>query len=288
MIRTSIYTLLISLLVSPLSFSQKSTASLVRVPANVFVNKGETTFDSILYVNDSIIYAVEELFDSSELTHEFTLDGSKFSKYWEVFGNQWYWVKIKPNEPPFLLFKGIVSFLDEKEYVEIFDIRKEAKNRIYANSGHLLAYKEHPFTKEIVLFVHEYPCCQSASHNIIQVRYVNDTIRVKKRFFVGRDHNDMVGPFFPDAVEQPKDYKQLTSKITLRWSPEMVTNNAFAGRAKTNVIIHYNEGAVYKVLHQDKGWQFVVMFNGIAEEQSSVLNYTNFINRPVYGWIKSQ
>lgn len=273
------------MLISPFSYSQKSTASLVHVPANIFVNNGETAFDSILYVNDSIIYAVEELFDRSELTHEFTLDGSKFSKYWEVFENQWCWVKLKPNNPPFLLFKGMVSFLDEKNYVEIFDIRKESENRIYANSGNLLAYKEHPFTKEIVLYVHEYPCCQSASHNIIQVRYVNDTIRVKKRFFVGRDHGDMVGPFFPDSVQQPKEYKQLTSKTTLRWSPEIVNNNAFTGRAQTNVIIHYNEGAVYKVLHENGGWQFVIMFNGIAEEQSSVLNYTNFINRPVYGWI---
>ena len=96
----------------------------------------------------------------------------------------------------------------------------------------------------------------------------------------------MVGPFFPDSVQQPKEYKQLTAKTTLRWSPATVNNNAFIGRAKSNVIIHYNEGAVYKVLHENEGWQFVIMFNGIAEEQSSVLNYTNFENRPVYGWIK--
>lgn len=284
MIRTYISTLLFSLFFSPLLFSQ-STASLVQVPTNVFVNEGKTSFDSILFVNDELIYAVEDLFDKRELSHEFTLDSSKFSKYWDVFGNQWYWVKLKPNKPPFLLFSGISSFIDEKEYVELFDVSRETKNLIYSTSGNLLAYKVHPFTDEIVLFVHEYPCCQSASHNIINIRYVNDTIQTKQRFFVGRDSGDMVGPFFPDSIQQPKGYKELTTKTTLRWSPATVNNNAFIGRAKSNVIIHYNEGAVYKVLHENEGWQFVIMFNGIAEEQSSVLNYTNFVNRPVYGWI---
>lgn len=282
---TSIYTLLFTLLIYNLSFSQ-STVSLVKIPASVFVNKGKTTFDSILFVNKDIQKQVEKIFDNKGLSHELTLGGNSFEKYWEVFGNQWFWVKLKPDLSPFLMFKGINSFMDEKEYVELYDTNKPNNNLIFTSAGNLLAYKKHPFTKEIVLYIHKYPCCQSASHNIVRVRYVNGDIRSKDRFFVGRDDGDMVGPFFPETVEQPKEYKQLTAKTTLRWSPSIVNNNAFIGRAKSNVIIHYNEGAVYKVLHENDGWQFVVMFSGIAEEQSSVLNYTNFINRPVYGWIK--
>lgn len=284
MIRTVISTLLLLFLFNYTTFSQ-STISLVRVPAKVFVNNGKTTFDSVLFVNKDIKKQVEKIFDRKILSHDLALGNDPFEKYWEVFGNQWFWIKLKPELPPFLLFNGIVSLLDEKEYIELYDINKE-NNLIYTNAGHLLAYKEHPFTKEIILFQHEYPCCQSASHNIIHIRYANDTIRVKERFFVGRDDGEMVGPFFPESVNHPKEYKTLKNKTTLRWSPETVNNNAFIGRAKSNVIIHYEEGAVYKVLQEVEGWQFVVMFNGISEEQSSVLNYTNFVNRPVYGWIK--
>jgi len=52
------------------------------------------------------------------------------------------------------------------------------------------------------------------------------------------------------------------------------------------MIINYNEGALYKLLYEKDNWQFVVLFNGIAEEQSKVLNYTNFKNKGVYGWMK--
>jgi hypothetical protein len=285
MIRTSIFSLLTLVLTSSLSLSQ-ATASLIRVPASVFVNEGKTNFDSILYVNVKTQTEVKKLFDRKEFMHDLTLGDTKFEKYWDVFGNQWFWVKMKPDMPPFLLFKGISSFMDEKEYVQLFNVQKSEKSLIFSNSGNLLAYKIHPFTNEIILYVHDYPCCQSASHNIINVRYSNGEIRLKDRFFVGRDDGEMVGPFFPETVEQPSSYKKLTAKTTLRWSPATVNNNAFIGRAKTNVMIHYNEGAVYKVLHENEGWLFVVMFSGIAEEQSTVLNYTNFINRAVYGWIK--
>jgi hypothetical protein len=285
MIRTSIYTLLFTLLVYNISFSQ-ATISLVNVPADVFVNKGKTTFDSILYVTNDIQKQVEKIYNNKDLSHEFTRGDYTFEKYWEVFGNQWFWVKLKPKMPPFLLFRGIISFFDEKEYIELYDVNKPEDNLIYASSGNLLAYKEQPFTKETILFIHEYPCCQSASHNIIQVRYANGEARTKDRFFVGRDDGNMVGPFFSETVEQPKEYKKLNTLTTLRWSPATVNYNAFIGRAKSNVIIHYNEGALYKVLHEKEGWLFVVMFSGITKEQSTVLNYINFINRPVYGWIK--
>lgn len=285
MIRTLIFTLS-ALIITSSVFSQ-STISLVRVPASVFVNEGKTNFDSILYINDQVRVKVEKLFDRKKLSHDLTLgDDATFDKYWEVFGNQWHWVNLKPGMPPFLLFKGISSFMDEKEYVQLFNVQKSEENLIFSNAGNLLAYKRHSLTNEIILYVHEYPCCQSASHNIIHVRYSNGKIRVKERFFVGRDDGNMVGPFFPETVNQPKEYKQLTDKTTLRWSPAIVNNNAFLGRAKSNVIIHYIEGAIYKVLQEKDGWQFVVMFNGIAEEQSTVLNYTNFVNRAVYGWIR--
>lgn len=264
----------------------QSTLSLVKVPAKVFVNKGLTTFDSILFVNNKTKTEVQRLFEQRELSHELASENDVFEKYWEVFGNQWYWVKLKPDMPPFLIFKGMNSFSDEKEYIELYDVRQKEQNRIFISAGNLLAYKKHSLTGELILFVHKYPCCKSASHKIINVRYLNDEVRSNHRFFVGRDTGDMIGPFFPETVNNPKEYKYLSAKTTLRWSPAVVLKDAFLGRAESNVIINYQEGSVYKVLQENKNWQFVIMFSGITKEQSSVMNYTNFINIPVYGWIK--
>ncbi|MEX1191056.1 MAG: hypothetical protein WEA99_03720 [Brumimicrobium sp.] len=264
----------------------QSTASLVNIPASVFVNKGKTSFEKILYVDKTVKESIKKLFDLGEIYHELNYKNSTFDKYWEVFNNQWFLIKLNSKNPPLLLFKGFNSFMDEKQYVELYDIREEFQKRIFASAGNLLAYNKHPFTDEIVLFIHKYPCCESASHNIIRVRHINDKIVQSDSFFVGRDSGDMVGPFYPNSVDFPKTYKTLNKKTLLRWSPAVVEQGAFEGRTEKNEIIHYNKGAIYQVLKDQAEWQFVVFYSGIAEEQSMVINYTNFKIRPVYGWIQ--
>lgn len=262
--------------------------SLVNIPQEVFVNKGKTNFDSILFKAPSIINKVHDLYNYTELAHDFTTSTNEFTNYWNRFQNQWYYIQFDKGGDTLLLFMGLRESSDEREYVEIYDLKKEKFNRQIFNSvGKLVAYKVQPFTQEIILFVHEYPCCRSASHNIHTIRRINGDIHTSNRFFIGRDSGDMVGPFFPEKVKFTPEYHILTQKTEVRWSPAVVEKDAYLNWSSSNFIIHYNEGAVYKTLYNHDGWQFVLLFSGIAEEQSLVINYTNFKYKGVYGWIKS-
>lgn len=266
------------------------TASLKEVPSNVFVNKGLTDFERILLKNKGLKQKVEELFQVRNLLqHESSKVFDKkasFSKYWKQHQDNWFEVVFNKKGDKVLLYFGKVIQSDIKEHVEIYKEADGEYTRIWADHGNLLAYKFHPFTKELVLYQHKYPCCNSASHHIVQLRLIEGRIINKERFFVGRDNGDMKGPFYPDTVTFPKQFNQLEEKTMLRWSPAEITEDAFTGRTHENKIIHFNKGAIYQVFFSNDEWSFVLLFNGISEEQSMVLNHTNFKNRPVYGWIR--
>ena len=265
----------------------QSNPTLMDIPVDVFVNGGKVNFDSILFKDTVLKEKVRILHSYNELTHDLTVQTNSFQQYWKRFAKNWYLIQFKKEEEPILLFKGFANVTDEREYVQIYDLEKERNQRMVFNTvGRLLAYKFHPFTDELILFVHEYPCCVSASHQVYRIRQIHGNIQHTNCFFVGRDHGGMVGPFFPEKVSFSGKYHQLTQKTMLRWSPAVVKKNAFPNWAETNEMIHYEKGALYKILHQQKGWQFVIFYNGISHEQSRVMNYTNFSNRGVYGWIK--
>lgn len=266
------------------------TASLKDVPSNVFVNKGKTDFENILLQNDDIKVKVEVLFNQKDLLqHEFTKifdPNASFDNYWKAHAQNWFEVTFNRNGDKLLLYFGKVMRSDIKEHVEIYKLKENGAQRLWADHGNLLAYQYHPYTKELVLYQHKYPCCNSASHTIIQLRFIHGEILTKDRFFLGRDTEDMVGPFYPDSVSYPKNFERLEEKTLLRWSPAVVSENAFLGRTHENKMIHFKEGAIYQVLFSNEEWSFVLIYNGINEEQSMVLNYTNFKNRPIYGWMR--
>jgi hypothetical protein len=275
----------LGLLIIPFIITAQNSPSLIDIPEEVFVNKGKTDIKEILIVDQNIKSEVMQLFDNQILYHELTGPSSSFERYWEAFESNWYRVKFRENAPPLLLFMGLSSFSDEREFLELYDLSNSESPKLYANAGRLIAYKIHPRTQELILFSHKYPCCKSASHNIYEIRYLSGKIISKDRFFVGRDSGDMIGTFFPDSVSHKTGYKMLKERKLLRWSPSIVTADAFLERAETNAIIHYEKGAIYKQLLELDGWEYVIMFSGIAEEQSSVINYINFKNKGVYGWI---
>lgn len=268
------------------SLSQNNP-SLVEIPIDVFINGGETELDSIFIQNDQIKEDLRKLFSSNEAIYDrdwVQLVG--FDKYWERYKDNWHYIKVKPGDT-LLVFSGLRRDGDDREFVSIYDMNKEPYQRqLYNDVGRIIAYKEHPFTKEIILFSHQYPCCQSASHTIYSFRFINNQLKVEKRFFVGRDSGDMVGPFFPNKVQFNGKFYQLKERTELRWSPEIVEKGAFLNWSDSNLIIHYQKGAIYRKLYENKEWKFVLMLSGIAEEQSRMLNYTNFRNTGVYGWIK--
>lgn len=281
-----IYLFLFICFVSKISFGQVNP-TLVDIPAHIFVNDGATDFENILKKDESIKEKVKILHSYNELSHDYSVQTNNFDEYWDKFESQWSWIKLKENKAPLLLFQGLKKIDDEREYVEIFDVEKRRNKRtLFSKIGKLLAYKTHPRTNELIIYVHRYPCCESASHNVYRVRQLEDELKVNDRFFVGRDAGDMKGQFFPNHADFSADYKKLDQKTELRWSPEIIDNGAFLPRTESNLMIHYNKGAIYKVLYEEGNWQFVVFFSGIAEEQSSVLNYTNFKHKAVYGWIK--
>ncbi|HLW29995.1 MAG TPA: hypothetical protein VKX29_03995 [Brumimicrobium sp.] len=261
--------------------------TLVDIPHEVFVNGGSDNFEKILFKDESIAEKVKILHSYNELTHDLTVQTSLFEQYWERYKKQWSYIRFKESEAPLLIFTGLKNALDERQYIEIFNMNNERDHRmLFSDVGVLLAYKNQTFTDEIILFVHKYPCCKSASHNIYRIRQVNEKLHFTDRFFVGRDRGDMVGPFYPNKVNHEGKYYFLEERTELRWSPAVVSENAFIEWTNSNLIIHYNKGAMYKILHDQGEWLFVLFFNGIAEEQSMMLNYTNFQNKGVYGWIK--
>lgn len=279
---------LVSFLFIQSAYSQINP-TLVDIPHAVFVNGGSDDFKRILFTDETLAEKVKVLHSYNELGHDLPVETSTFEQYWSRYSKQWNYVRFKEDASPLLIFNGLISNSDEREYVEIYDLDKKRDHRIlYSTVGKLLAYKNHPFTNELILYVHSYPCCKSASHNIYKIRQVNDKLHYSDRFFVGRDIGDMVGPFFPKEAKHDGKYYFLTKRTELRWSPAVVEENAFEDWTESNLIIHYNEGAMYKIIHDQGEWLFVLFLNGIAEEQSMMLNYTNFKNKGVYGWIKAK
>lgn len=279
--------IVLSILLTPIFAFSQVKPSLQDIPVGVFVNDGNTNISKVFTDLNETKAKVQVLFDKQEMIHELTGPNASFERYWEAFGSQWKWVRFREEDSPLLIFTGLNSYTDEREFVEIYDPERK-KSRLFAEPGRLIAFKKHPFTDEIILYSHRYPCCRYSSHNIYVIRYVNDEIKSKDRFFVGRDSGDMVGPFFPDSVSFTGTYKKLESKTLLRWSPEVVESNAFLERAHTNAIIHYEKGAIYKELAVQGKWTYVLMLNGISEESSPVINHVNFKNKGVYGWIRNE
>lgn len=278
----------ITLILTTFSTSANSI-SLVDVPVDVFVNKGKTNFDSIFYKTE-IESLVKELFEEGILYHDYTLEvhpNSNFKTYWSVFKDKWNLIDLNNDGNGELIMQGLTTVFDEKEFVEIYNKLDGKWTKIHGEVGRLLAYKIHPNTKKIILYQHRYPCCNSASHTIITARMIRNKIITSSRFFVGRDSGDMVGPFYPESVNYGFAFLQLKKKTLLRWSPEVVSKNAFRGYSETNAIIHFDKGAYYKILHNGDTWHFVLMYSGIVDEQAVVINALNFVNKPVYGWIEA-
>lgn len=280
-------------LVATFSFSSlvlAEYANLTEIPAQVFAEGGKTDIEKLWVQDFDVKSAVEKLFNTpNKLYHEGTPaenPNSTFATYWSQRSDNWKAIRFQKNGAISLIFIGKTFTGEIKENIEIYHPEEGEYKQIWSEYGKIIAYHIHPYTKETILFQHQYPCCESSSHNIFRLRVLNNDIHMKKRFFVGRDKGDMVGPFFPESANHSSDFHHLTEVTMLRWSPAVVTENAFINRSETNEIIPYTKGASYKILAEQDGWLFVLMYSGIMEGQSAVINYMNFLNVPVYGWIK--
>ena len=279
-----------TVIVTTNGFSKYTT--LTEIPVHVYVENPKVDFESIWIKDYDLKQHVKEIFETEGLIqHEKSLSmdpNSSFVDYWEQYKDNYRAIKFQKKGEVSILFQGYISATETKEHVQIFHKKGNNYEQIWRKHGKLIAYHIHPHTKEIVLFQHQYACCQSASHNIHRIRLINEKAHVVSRYFLGRDFGDMVGPFYPDSANHSPDFYKLEKEVPLRWSPKDVKENAFLNRAEKNIIIHFMEGSVYKILNESEDWLFVLMFSGMKDETSQVVNYNNIKNRAVYGWLRKE
>jgi hypothetical protein len=280
------YLLILGFLAPLLSLG--SIVVMPRVEASLFINEPETNFEKI-YIDqpDVLEKAVEWLFDQDKLSHEWTksiqLD-NKFPKYWEAFKDKWHLVDMNGDGQAELIFSGQPYSNDEKEMFSLYAKFGTIWKEIYWDDGHILAYKVHPRTKEVLLYHHRYPCCSQSTHLVNRLRFLNNNVHQMKRYFLARD-TGMKGEFFPRKSRFKKNYEHLNKNTMMYWSKGKILADA-TQFIPTNEIIHFPSNSVYKVLANEDGWLYVQMITPPIQETSKVVNAANLQEVKFFGWIE--
>lgn len=275
-----------------LSFSAwaLSYVEMTRVDAKIFIADPETDFTRIQIKNEALkAKMVAFLFDHDLIDHIGTKaydTSALFVNYYKQFAPLYQLIDLNNDQVPELIFNGYAGEEREKEQLQIFTTVKGELVLVYNEIGHLLAYKIHPNTKEVLLYHHQYPCCENASHNLNRLRMVDNKITLLKRYFVGRDHG-MLGQFFPEKSKFSGKFYNTLSKIALHWSPEEINKGAWLKRSEKNIIAHYPDSTAYSILAEKGRWRFVIMHGAPVLEENRVINPSNFSNTWIYGWIKT-
>jgi hypothetical protein len=259
-----------------------------RVDVNLFINEPNTDFKAI-YLNraSEIKKSVAWLFETDRLSHDYTKSVNrfnKFEKYWNLFKDKWYFIDMNQDGQPELIFSGKPSNADEKEMFSLYANYGSVWKEIYWDDGHLIAFKIHPRTKEVLLYHHRYPCCSQSTHSIVRLRFLNNKVYQMKRYFLARD-SGMKGQFFPVKSLFKKKYSHLKEKTMLYWSKGKISNQA-SQYCNTNEIIHFPIGSVFKVLAREERWLYVQMISPPVNESSSVVNAANLKETKFFGWIQ--
>jgi len=268
--------------------SRAAIVVMPRVEARLFINEPQTDFDSIFINQPEILEkSVAWLFEADKLSHDLTksLDLSfEFPKYWRIFKDKWHLVDMNNDGQPELLFSGQPYAGDEKEMFSIYAQFGSIWKEMYWDDGHLLAYKIHPRTKEVLLYHHRYPCCSQSTHAIIRLRFLKNKIYQTKRYFLARD-SGMKGQFFPDKSKFKPNYGQLKKNSMMYWSNDKIMDQASLF-VKTNEIIHYPKGSIFKILAIEDKWMYVMMITPPVNETSPVVNAANLTTAKYFGWIE--
>lgn len=274
------------LLTGKISFA---SITMRQVDPRLLIAAPETDFSKISEDNQALkIQAIRYLFDQDMLGHM----GSKaydpkadFNAYLDAYEANYFLVDLDRDGILELVFNGFIDPDGEIENIEIYLAVKDEWLPVFTGKGNLIAYKKHPNTGEILLYQHQYPCCNNGSHNLNRLRLAGGKIQLLKRFFVGRDTN-MVGPFFPEKSAFDEAYRVLRKETTVHWSPKVVKEHAWEGRTPENVIAHYEAGTIYRVLGKKGRWSFVLLHGPPIQEENKVINPANFGDVWIYGWIQ--
>ena len=276
---------------SSLCFSLVASVTMTRVDPALFIANPETDLDKVTVTNEALKRSmVKYLFDVDLLDHVGTkayVTQAVFDTYYTQFSALYRLIDLNNDGLPELIFNGFVSSDDDKEYLEIYGTKKGVVTRLFKEIGHVLAYKIQPNTKEVMLYHHQYPCCENASHNLNRLRLIGNELQLQKRYFIGRD-SGMVGPFFPKKVQFTSENKRFSKTTKLYWSPAIVTTDAWPRRSQTNVIASYAASSVYTVLAQTKSWSFVLVKSAPMITPNNVINPANFLQTWIYGWVVNE
>ncbi len=281
----------LKLIILALGFSSFSFAyvEMTRVNASLFIPNPETDFAKIQIQNEALkAKMVQFLFDNDMLDHIGTKaydPEALFVNYYKQFSALYQLIDLNNDKVPELVFNGYMTEEREKEQLQIFTTVKGVLVSVYNEMGHLMAYKIHPNTKEILLYHHQYPCCENASHNLNRLRLVNNKMTLIKRYFLGRDHG-MLGKFFPEKSTFSGKFHQTKKKIALYWSQEEINQAAWPRRSEKNIIAMYPDSVAYSVLAEKGKWRFVIMHGAPVVEENRIINPSNFTETWIYGWIK--
>lgn len=273
-------------------FGLQASVSMTRVDPSIFIHDPLVNFEKVEIQNESLkLKMVEYLFLNDQLDHFGTKaynSEASFLSYYKKFAPLYRLIDMNHDSIPELIFNGFISPDIDKEYLEIYGTDKGNVIRIFREVGHLIAYKIQPNTKEIVLFHHQYPCCENASHNLNRLRLVGAKIQQLNRYFLGRD-SGMLGMFFPAKSKFSGQYSKLSKKTTLYWSNQRIEKGAWIGRTERNIIADYDSSVVYTVLAKEKSWEFVLMKGGpCLDKTNRVINPLNFQSLWIYGWINKE
>lgn len=276
---------------SSLCFSLVASVTMTRVDPTLFIANPETDLDKVTVTNDALKRSmVKYLFDADLLDHVGTKaydTQAVFDTYYKQFSALYRLIDLNNDGLPELIFNGFVSSDDDKEYLEIYGTKKGVVTRLFKEIGHVLAYKIQPNTKEVLLYHHQYPCCENASHNLNRLRLIGNELQLQKRYFIGRD-SGMVGPFFPKKAQFTSENKRFSITTKLYWSPAIVTTDAWPRRSQTNVIASYAASSIYTVLAQTKSWSFVLVKSPPIIAPNVVINPANFLQTWIYGWVVNE
>lgn len=265
---------------------------MTRVDASLFINKPETDFSKISFVDMELKQkAVQALFDADLLDHFGTKaydPEAKFESYYAKQKGNFWLIDLNNDKTPEIVFSGIADPSDDREFFEIYVSVKGKYKRLIREIGHLLAYKTHPNTNEILLYHHQYPCCANASHNINRFRLVDNEFQQVRYYFIAKE-TDLVKPFFPEFSKFNKKSKSSKGGFSLYWSPAVVNTNAWKGRSQINRIAKYDKKSVLYVLAEQKGWLYVLVKSPPQQEQGNmVINTSNFKETGIFGWVEKK
>jgi hypothetical protein len=260
---------------------------LPRLDYSLFAPEGKTDFENLFSqdkkaIKSTVFYLFEKGIASQSGSKAYDLKAD-YEKFWKVHSENFHLIDLNQDSIQELIYSGTIGDAEDKESFMIYVQYGEVWKEVYNEDGHLAAYSVHPNTGEILLYHHRYPCCSQYTHSVNRLRFLNNRVYKKEKYFIASDRG-MMGTIFPEKVFYPQDYHQLKEDKVLRWSSEAIKMNAFYA-SNTSDVIGFAQGSYYKILARKAKSMYVIFYSPPKIEESRMVNPNNLQNSQVMCWI---